>query len=93
MKLQCMGAPVPEAVLRNCCQQVAKYTDWCRCRAISSMMIDMYRELGVQKGHAAREVFLGCRRNVMEVTAESVLAVCRLPIIIDAGGQQAYVCT
>uniref|UniRef100_A0ACD5ZXS9 Uncharacterized protein n=1 Tax=Avena sativa TaxID=4498 RepID=A0ACD5ZXS9_AVESA len=83
-----MGAPVPYPVLRDCCQQVAKYTDWCRCRAIGTMKNGMYRELGVQEGQAAWEVFPGCRKTVMEVTA-----VCGLPIIIDAGGQQAYVCT
>uniref|UniRef100_A0ACD5X0B3 Uncharacterized protein n=1 Tax=Avena sativa TaxID=4498 RepID=A0ACD5X0B3_AVESA len=93
VKLQCVGAPVPQAVLRDCCQQVAEFDDWCRCRAISTMKIDMYRQLGVQEGQAAWEVFRGCRRNVMEVTVASVPAVCRLPIIIDASGQHAYVCT
>jgi hypothetical protein len=75
----CVGSQVPEAVLRNCCQQLANISDWCR-------------GLGVRGGYAAAEVFPGCRREVMKLTAASVPAVCRLPIVLDASAQGAYVC-
>jgi hypothetical protein len=91
-KLQCVGSQVPEAVLRNCCQQLANISDWCRCTAIGSTLGSMYRELGVQGGYGATEVFPGCRREVMKLTAASVPAVCRLPIVLDASAQGAYVC-
>jgi hypothetical protein len=92
VEAQCVGSQVPEAVLRNCCQQLANISDWCRCTAIGSTLGSMYRELGVQGGYGATEVFPGCRREVMKLTAASVPAVCRLPIVLDASAQGAYVC-
>ena len=56
------------------------------------MMYSMYKELGVQEGHAAREVFPGCRRKVMQLMVASIPAVCKLPIVLDAMAQRSYVC-
>jgi hypothetical protein len=92
VKLQCVGKQAPEAVLRDCCQQLANISDWCRCPAISTMLSSMFKELSVQEGEEAREVFPGCRREVMKLTAGSVPAVCKLRIILDATAQGAYVC-
>nr|AGU17085.1 dimeric alpha-amylase inhibitor [Kengyilia alatavica]AGU17128.1 dimeric alpha-amylase inhibitor [Kengyilia zhaosuensis] len=92
LKLQCNGSEVPEAVLRDCCQQLADISEWCRCGALYSMLDNMYKEHGVQEGQAGTEVFPRCRREVVKLTAASVPAVCKLPIVIDASGDGAYVC-
>ncbi|CAM0948530.1 unnamed protein product [Alopecurus aequalis] len=80
VKLQCVASKVPDAVLRDCCQQLAKIHDWCRCTAVFTMMYNMYEELGVHEGQAGTEVFQGCRREVMELTVTELPAFCRVPI-------------
>lgn len=92
LKLQCNGSQVPEAVQSDCCQQLANIRDWCRCDALSSMLGSMYKELGVREGQAATHMFPGCRREVVKLTAASIPAVCKLPIVIDASAARAYVC-
>lgn len=92
VKLQCVGSQVPDAILRDCCQQLAKIRDWCRCPAIYTMKYSMYKDLGVQEGQETTEVFRGCRREVMKLTLASIPAVCKLPIVLDATAQRAYVC-
>nr|AGU17103.1 dimeric alpha-amylase inhibitor [Kengyilia alatavica var. longiglumis]AGU17106.1 dimeric alpha-amylase inhibitor [Kengyilia melanthera]AGU17118.1 dimeric alpha-amylase inhibitor [Kengyilia rigidula] len=92
LKLQCNGSQVPEAVLRDCCQQLADISKWCRCGALYNMLDNMYKEPGMQEGQAGIEVFPGCRREVVKLTAASFPAVCKLPIVIDASGGGAYVC-
>nr|ACP40936.1 dimeric alpha-amylase inhibitor [Aegilops comosa]ACP40937.1 dimeric alpha-amylase inhibitor [Aegilops comosa]ACP40938.1 dimeric alpha-amylase inhibitor [Aegilops comosa] len=92
LKLQCNGSKVPEAVLRDCCQQLADISEWCRCGALYNMLDSMYKEHGAQEGHAGTGAFPRCRREVVKLTAASITAVCRLPIVVDASGDGAYVC-
>nr|AGU17133.1 dimeric alpha-amylase inhibitor [Elymus brevipes] len=89
VKLQCVGSQVPEAVLRDCCQQLADITnEWCRCHDLGSMLRSVNEELGAWEG---TEVFPGCRKEVMKLTAASVPAVCKVPIPNGTGGR-AGVC-
>nr|AGU17138.1 dimeric alpha-amylase inhibitor [Elymus ciliaris] len=89
VKLQCVGSQVPEAVLRDCCQQLAGIiNDWCRCHDLGSMLDSMYQELGAREGS---EVFPGCRKGVMKLTAASVPEVCKVPIP-NPSGYKAGVC-
>nr|AGU17081.1 dimeric alpha-amylase inhibitor [Douglasdeweya deweyi] len=84
VKLQCVGSQVPEALLRDCCLQLADITnDWCRCHDLGSMLDSVYQELGAWEG---TEVFPGCRKEVMKLTAASVPAVCKVPIPNARGG-------
>nr|QNT18246.1 dimeric alpha-amylase inhibitor [Triticum turgidum subsp. durum] len=92
LKLQCNGSQVPEAVLRDSCQQLADISEWCRCGALYSMLDSMYKEHGVSEGQAGTGAFPSCRREVVKLTAASITAVCRLPIVVDASGDGAYVC-
>nr|AGU17141.1 dimeric alpha-amylase inhibitor [Elymus shandongensis] len=89
VKLRCVGSQVPEAVLRDCCQQLADISnDWCRCHDLSSMLRGVYEELSAWE---RTEVFPGCRKEVMKLTAASVPAVCKVPIPNGTGGS-AGVC-
>nr|ACQ83703.1 monomeric alpha-amylase inhibitor [Triticum dicoccoides] len=89
VKLQCVGSQVPEAVLRDCCQQLADISnEWCRCGDLSSMLRSVYQELGVREG---KEVLPGCRKEVMRLTAASVPEVCKVPIP-NPSGDGAGVC-
>nr|AGU17089.1 dimeric alpha-amylase inhibitor [Kengyilia batalinii] len=84
VKLQCVGSQYSGAVLRDCCQQLADITnEWCRCGDLSTMLGSVYKELGVREG---AEVFPGCRKEVMKLTAAIVPAVCNVPIPNGVGG-------
>lgn len=87
-KRQCAGGAVDEQVRQDCCRQLAAIDDsFCRCPALSHMLVGMYKELGAPaKGQPMDEVFPGCRRGDMKRVAASLPAFCNVDIPIGIGG-------
>uniref|UniRef100_A0A0D9WWU7 Bifunctional inhibitor/plant lipid transfer protein/seed storage helical domain-containing protein n=1 Tax=Leersia perrieri TaxID=77586 RepID=A0A0D9WWU7_9ORYZ len=88
VKRQCVGGAVDEQVRQDCCRQLAAVDDsFCRCPALSLMLVSMYKELGAPAdGKPMDEVFRGCRRGDIKRLAASLPVFCKIDIPIGVGG-------